>query len=713
MTRDIISENNELLSAIEKKEKEIQALTEKLSSQSEIIDKKDSEILVLKNRLKTIEKSQGAVSWFINDSQRQKKRVEGLIFRMKILMEIMNEGVIIIAGNGQIIQTNKAAENILQIDHSEIECRTIMSQAWQIFRQDKTPLSSSEILQYLNQFGNNQVRNFTVGIKVNHDEIVWLNISTSPLLINGSSEGIIGVFSDISKSYENKLIENSKLSNLNRRLIELETIQKISEVVNNPKNDLEMVLSEIPVLIHNALQNRESKGVLLIYNGKKYKTANCKSDKYRKSKYININGIRSGSLMICYKNITDKNNIDSNFETEYLSIMADTIGDIIEKKKHAILFRENQKNFEDIIHKRTEDVLFVNEKLQREIDKGNEREQILHESEARIKTLLNKSRQGFVLVSAEYKIMIFNKLANDVSQKTIGKNLAIDLDFREFVPKEDWVQFNMIFNEAIKGKSRSYSQSFRGVDNKIYWYSYDYNPVRMSKGRIVGICIGILDITEHKAIEQKLSNAQQHIRSLMEASLDPLVMINPDGKISDVNDAVCKITGIKRDNLISTDFANYFDDPSKVHATYAEVFKHGMIKDYELDIKSIDGSVTPVLYNASFFRNASDEIQGVFVAARNISEIKQEQEKREKLILELQDAISNVKQLQELLPICASCKKIRDDKGYWHQVEEYLNKKNDMLFSHSICPDCARELYPEMFKDGKDPFANIEYDVED
>jgi hypothetical protein len=71
------------------------------------------------------------------------------------------------------------------------------------------------------------------------------------------------------------------------------------------------------------------------------------------------------------------------------------------------------------------------------------------------------------------------------------------------------------------------------------------------------------------------------------------------------------------------------------------------------------------------------------------------EEEKENLIIDLQKALSEVKKLSGFLPICASCKKIRNDKGYWQQVEEYISDHSEALFSHSICPDCMRKLYPE------------------
>ncbi|MEW5909291.1 MAG: hypothetical protein AB1659_05790 [Thermodesulfobacteriota bacterium] len=81
-----------------------------------------------------------------------------------------------------------------------------------------------------------------------------------------------------------------------------------------------------------------------------------------------------------------------------------------------------------------------------------------------------------------------------------------------------------------------------------------------------------------------------------------------------------------------------------------------------------------------------------------VSKEMEAEEERERLVSSLREALANVKTLQGLLPICASCKKIRDDKGYWNQIETYFQDHTDLVFSHSVCPDCCRKLYPELKK---------------
>ena len=84
---------------------------------------------------------------------------------------------------------------------------------------------------------------------------------------------------------------------------------------------------------------------------------------------------------------------------------------------------------------------------------------------------------------------------------------------------------------------------------------------------------------------------------------------------------------------------------------------------------------------------------------RDITERKKAEEQKESLLVNLQEALAKIKTLSGFLPICASCKKIRDDAGYWHQIESYIRDHSDAEFSHGICPTCAERLYPELYRD--------------
>jgi len=97
-----------------------------------------------------------------------------------------------------------------------------------------------------------------------------------------------------------------------------------------------------------------------------------------------------------------------------------------------------------------------------------------------------------------------------------------------------------------------------------------------------------------------------------------------------------------------------------------------------------------------------NQIAGAIANAQLFNEIKRAKEEREKVVLQLQDALAKVKKLSGLIPICASCKKIRDDKGYWNQIETYLLHHSEAEFSHGICPECMKKLYPDLCNNEKD-----------
>jgi DNA-binding NtrC family response regulator len=101
-------------------------------------------------------------------------------------------------------------------------------------------------------------------------------------------------------------------------------------------------------------------------------------------------------------------------------------------------------------------------------------------------------------------------------------------------------------------------------------------------------------------------------------------------------------------------------------------------------------------------------VPAVVRALREADERRQRREaeaERERLIEELKAALARVKTLTGLLPICSSCKNIRDDHGYWNRLEVYIQQHSDATLTHGICPDCARRLYPEIFGDRPSPVA--------
>ncbi|MES2014008.1 MAG: PAS domain S-box protein [Pseudomonadota bacterium] len=147
-------------------------------------------------------------------------------------------------------------------------------------------------------------------------------------------------------------------------------------------------------------------------------------------------------------------------------------------------------------------------------------------------------------------------------------------------------------------------------------------PLIDNNGQLIGVLGIARDITERKVAEITISAAALYARSLLEASLDPLVTISTKGVITDVNTATELVTGVSRENLIGSDFADYFTEPEKARGAYLQAFLQGAVTDYPLAIRHVYGKVTDVLYNASVYRDSKGDVVGVFAAARDVTERK-------------------------------------------------------------------------------------------
>ena len=129
-------------------------------------------------------------------------------------------------------------------------------------------------------------------------------------------------------------------------------------------------------------------------------------------------------------------------------------------------------------------------------------------------------------------------------------------------------------------------------------------------------------------MERTRSHNSQYASSLIEASLDPLITISVDGKITDVNQAKVDVTGVERKKLLGTNFYDYFTEPKKASDVYKKVFASGSISDSPLTFRDINGKLTDVLFNGSVYKDKKGKVLGAVVVARDVS--------RQKWVTELQ-----------------------------------------------------------------------------
>jgi PAS domain S-box-containing protein len=196
------------------------------------------------------------------------------------------------------------------------------------------------------------------------------------------------------------------------------------------------------------------------------------------------------------------------------------------------------------------------------------------------------------------------------------------------------------------------------------------------------------NITEQKQAEEQLRAASLYSRGLLEASLDSLVTISAEGAITDVNKATEEVTGFSREQLIGSDFSSYFTDPGKANAGYKKVFTDGSVRDYPLAIRRKSGKIIDVLYNATVYWNEAGEVQGVFAAARDVTERKRAEEalrrahdELEQIVRErtneLQEEIEERKVTEEELRI--STEELQEKTAELEELTQELRRSNQEL----------------------------------
>jgi len=226
------------------------------------------------------------------------------------------------------------------------------------------------------------------------------------------------------------------------------------------------------------------------------------------------------------------------------------------------------------------------------------------------RSLIEASLDPLVTISPEGKITDVNEATAKVTG--VPRETLIGTDFSDYFtePEKARIGYREVFD---KGFVTDYPLTIRHRDGNLTDVLYNASVYRDAQRNVLGVFAAARDVTLQK-------QASQYARSLIEASLDPLVTISPEGKITDVNEATAKVTGVLRETLIGTDFSDYFTEPEKARIGYREVFEKGFVTDYPLTIRDRDGHLTDVLYTASVYRDAQGNVLGVFAAARDVTE---------------------------------------------------------------------------------------------
>jgi PAS domain S-box-containing protein len=206
--------------------------------------------------------------------------------------------------------------------------------------------------------------------------------------------------------------------------------------------------------------------------------------------------------------------------------------------------------------------------------------------------------------------------------------------------------------------------------------------------------------------EEALRRSETKFRTLYDSTRDAVMLLDTKG-FFDCNQATLAMFGCAtREEFCSKHPADVSppvqpdgtDSRTRASQRIAAALEKGSDHFEWMHKRANTGEIFPaeVLFSAMEL-DGKPVLQAV---VRDITARKQSEAERDQLIQDLHDALANVKSLSGLLPICAGCKKIRDDQGYWSQVESYIQKHSEAKFSHGLCPDCLKKLYPDLVEAG-------------
>lgn len=317
--------------------------------------------------------------------------------------------------------------------------------------------------------------------------------------------------------------------------------------------------------------------------------------------------------------------------------------------------------------------------------------------------------------------------ARDLELSNLKLATATEYEYRVgFAVRKDWPLLTDILNKAIASISPKEKADIRNrwivlyIEKAVDW------------GMVINISLVIAifalitlyfinsknkwlrrEIAVRKRIEKDLLDAKRRLKDILQFLPDPTWVIDTEGRVIFWNQAMERLTGVQAAKILGKgeyeySLAVYGERRPSLIDLVLKGDDHW--ESQYLSLEEIDGVLTisesfhPNLGNGGVYLSGSagrlydseGNLVGAIETVRDITHRKQDEQEREKLIAELQQALANVKTLSGLLPICSHCKKIRDDQGYWSEVEEYIRDHSDAGFSHGICPDCLSKYYPDL-----------------
>ena len=369
--------------------------------------------------------------------------------------------------------------------------------------------------------------------------------------------------------------------------------------------------------------------------------------------------------------------------------------------------------------------------LEKAESERNQAEEVLHKSEEKYRGIFDESIAAVYVFDEKKYFIDSNQAGLDLLGYSRDELLSLSIPDVDADP----VVVLPAHKQLLSGENIvNYEHQLRRKDGMIITVLNNSRPLTDTEGDIIGMQSTLIDITDRKQAEEELKNYRNHLeelvaertsdlrksneelqreiterkkteealkeseeryRSLFKNNHSVMLLIDPkNADIIDANPAAISYYGWSLDELTAKKITDInmlteeqvFQEMQKAKSEQRRnfFFRHRLSNG---DIRDVEVYSGPIKLHGHKF---------LYSIIHDITDRKQAEEEREKLINELQEALKEIKTLRGILPLCSFCKKIRDDKGYWEQVDVYIHKHSQADISHSICPECAKEHYPDL-----------------
>lgn len=318
-----------------------------------------------------------------------------------------------------------------------------------------------------------------------------------------------------------------------------------------------------------------------------------------------------------------------------------------------------------------------------------------HDEKEKSEAIIGALGDGISIQDPHFKILY----QNSRHKQTVGGDFKGEYCYEAYQRRNqvcDGCHLALSFKD---GKTHRKEQS-RVTDKGTFYYEIISSPLRNSRGEVIAGIEAVRDITERKRMELALAESEKRYRTIFETAGDAIFIIDAEGdkagQIVAANRATCDMHGYTLDELLSMDVKDLNTPETSHEASFLmrRIVAGETLKTIRMHRKK-DGTDFSVEVTGVLMELGGHKY--ILSVDRDITERKNAEQEKEMLISHLKAALDGIKQLRGLLPICSWCKKVRDDQGYWKQVEKYVEENSEATFTHGICPDCMAEVKKEEY----------------